>query len=84
MTQNGNNDPTLKQLKAHYIHLHEEMALGVQADKLRFEQKSVSLRIGINAMVVQHTALVKLLQAKGIITQEEYSAGRWCSKWQSW
>jgi hypothetical protein len=49
-----------------------KMQAGVAFDKTQ-DQSQKHERVGINTALCDHSALVKLLISKGIITQEEYA-----------
>ncbi len=64
----------LSKLKARYLELCHAMQTGVTF-MMHFNGKEVEpkhLRVGINASMSDHGALVQLLLKKGLITEEEY------------
>lgn len=65
---------TIEEKKQKYIELCHAMQAGV-AIKMQIETSDTSpkqLRVGINSAMVSHSALVNLLIAKGIFTEDEY------------
>src|SRR5690348_17509394 len=59
-----------------YMKAAHAMQSGVAA-KMRMDPKDTEpkhLRVGVNAAMVEHSALAQLLLKKGIITREEYTA----------
>lgn len=64
----------IKQLKTRYFQLAHAMQTGVAA-MMNYDKDSTSpkhLRVGVNSAMVNDMALVQLLVAKGVITEEEY------------
>lgn len=64
----------LVELKEKYLALAHAMQSGV-AMMMNYNDKSTSpkhLRVGVNSALLDSSALVNLLVAKGIITEEEY------------
>ena len=57
-----------------YTQALHAMQTGVALDQERgsVDGSPKHLRVGVNAAMCDHTALVKLLIAKGVITDEEY------------
>jgi len=65
---------TTEQAHARYLKAAHAMQSGV-AMKMNFdpaETEPKGLRTGINSAMVEFSALVKLLTAKGILTEEEF------------
>lgn len=64
----------LDAMRQKYLALAHAMQSGVAA-KMHHEPDDTTpkhLRVGVNSAMVEHSALVQLLIAKGIITEEEY------------
>lgn len=65
---------TLEEKREKYLKLCHAMQTGV-AFKMEKDNKDTTpkhLRVGINAAMSDHAALVSLLVKKGVITEEEY------------
>ncbi len=65
----------VEQLRAEYSALLHAMQSGVAADQGMTGAADATpkhLRVGINAAMTDHAALVSLLMSKGLITEEEY------------
>jgi len=64
----------LEKLRQQYFELAHALQSGV-AFKIDFDAKDTEpkhLRVGLNMVMCSHTALVKLLISKGLITETEY------------
>lgn len=65
---------SVEEKRKRYQELLHAMQTGVQT-KMNYEDKDTQpkhLRVGINAAMSDHAALVYLLVRKGLITEEEY------------
>lgn len=67
--------PTLDDEYARYRAALHAMQTGVKLDHEAGSQDGTPkhLRVGLNGIMCDHAALVKLLEAKGIITEAEYA-----------
>lgn len=62
-----------EQLFAEYEALLHAMQAGVEFDSGHKDQQPKHLRVGINAAMSDHGALVAVLIAKGVLTEQEYA-----------
>lgn len=63
---------TKEELHAEYLKLCHAMQTGVAFRDDKRDQSPKQLRVGVNSAMCDNTALVRLLIAKGIITEEEH------------
>ena len=62
----------VEELTVQYADLLHAMQSGVKFSQDKTDQKPKHLRVGVNAALVDHGAVVRLLIEKGVFTEEEY------------
>ena len=69
-------DETLESFQIRYQKALHAMQTGVAIEMTRQPESTEPkhLRVGVNSAMVEHSALVKLLIASGVITEEQFMA----------